>query len=110
MYAMTPTQSFQTNLPGPATHRTQDFQFGPTQTPLMNQGFNLSVPLNTAEQQYQWNPDDSSYFSWNELNPPPVSRGNPETYSSAAEVQLPNAAENNQGSVPLYGTQLTGEG
>ena len=110
MYAMTPTQSFQINLPGPATHRTQDFQFGPTQTPLMNQGFNLSVPLNTAEQQYQWNPDDSSYFSRNNLSPPPVSRGNSYMYNLAEGVQLPNAAENYQRSVPLYGTQLMGEG
>jgi len=48
--------------------------------PLMNQGFNPSIPLNMATQQYQRNPDGSFYFPEVDISTPSLIRSNP--YSS----------------------------
>ena len=75
----------------------------------MSQGLNSFVPLNTATQQYLWNPDNSL----ESLSAPSLPSRN--LYSdNLMGLDQPNlyftAAENNQNIVPLYGRQMMGGG
>lgn len=98
MSAMTPTWPFPNNIPGPLTHRPQDFQFGSTSAPLMNQGFNNSAPLNTAAEQYQWNLYNSFYPSLDNFSTDPYSNN---LTGPMEQIQFPGAVGNNQSTVPL---------
>jgi len=98
-----PTRPFPTNVASPLTHRPQDFHFGATPTPLVNQGFNTSVPSNTATQQYQW-------YTPNYYGPqsaPELPRGFPYSQSligSMQENQFSSATD--QSIVPCYGSEV----
>ena len=91
----------------PLANRPRHFQFGATPTPLMNQGLNPSVPLNTAAQQYPWNPDNSS---WEVIT---SSEGNPYSDNLMGlnqQNQYFNATGNNQNTTSLYGAQVMSGG
>ena len=104
MSTMTPTWSFPDSIPGPRTHRPQDFQFGSTPTPLMNQGFNNSAPSSTAAGQNHWNLDNSFYSSLDNLSTEPYSNN---LTGLMEQIQFPDAAGNSQR--PLSGSQVMTE-
>ena len=101
--SFTPTWSFPTNISDPLVPRPQDFQLGATQTPLMNQAFNPSVPLNMADRHYPWS----------DFNVPVLSRKDPHLDNLMGLYQQDpyrNAAGSSLDTVPLYGIPGVGEG
>ena len=110
--AFDPTLPFPTNIPDPLAYRPHYFQSGAMPTPSMNQGSNPSIPLNTATQQYPWNPINSFYSPLDSLGASSLSSRN--LYSNNLmgldqQNQYYNYTRNNQNTTPLYGAQVMGE-
>lgn len=107
--ASTSTRPLQTDIYDQLNHPPQAFQFGATPTPSMNQGFNPSVPLNTAEQQHPWHLN-SFYSSLDNPSAPLSTRR--DLYSESLmgldqQNQYFNVAGNEQNMDSLYGAQVT---
>jgi hypothetical protein len=73
----------------------------------MNQGFNPSVPLDMAAQQYRWSPGDALYSSLNSLGVRPHSSS---LLGHDQQNQYFNTAGSNQNTVPLCEARLMGVG
>ena len=106
--SFTPTWSFPTNISDQRAHRPQ---FRSTPTPLMNQGFNPLVPLNSATQSYQWNSGNPFPSSLDNIGAPSLSRDSryPENLMGHMENnQNLGAAVSGQSPVPNHGAQAMG--
>jgi hypothetical protein len=112
MSALIPTCHFPTSVAGPSIHRPQDFQFGATPAPLLDQVFHPSVPSNTAAQQYE-HTGDYIHTSLYNLTSHPLSTGYP--YSDGLmermeQNQFSCIGGSNQSIGPPYGPQVVGGG
>ena len=105
-------------MAGSLAHRAQGFDFGPTATPLMDQGFNPSIPTHTSTHRYQLNAGPRVPTSNHPLNTFGASLlFDPMGYTDPASITGPvqhgyisSAAGSNQRVVSPFGTEGVGGG
>ena len=105
-------------MAGQPAYNPPEVNFGVPQPPSMSQGFNSLILPHTVAQQHQWNSGNHfppSDRSLNNFGSPKLF--DPAGFSNAAilaglrqQNQFPGATVNDQSSIPLYGTQMMGEG
>ena len=103
------------SLPPNVPFLSPDFNVGASHASSMNQGMNPVMSPHTAAQQHQWNPSDQFAPSNPPLNHFNVPSANTAGYPNSARLTGPmqhaqssDAALNNRGTFPSFGTQVTG--